>query len=81
MYEKVAIAQAAFDAAGEIQARYSLESSRRSMLDLLINLTLSRLERPDITIENVMRESWGEEPEVIDGWISSDDHAASAEAQ
>jgi hypothetical protein len=72
-YDTRAIAQAAFEAADEIQARYQLESSDRSMMDLLINLTLSRLETPDITVEQAIRDNWNEEPEVIDGWINDEE--------
>jgi hypothetical protein len=80
-YDTQAIAQAAFDAADEIQARYDLGSEDVSLLALLINLTMSRLEKPDITVEQAIRDNWSEEPEVIDGWINGEEDDAEDRAQ
>lgn len=72
-YSAQQISQAAFDAADELQERYSLDSSGRSLLDLLISLTVSRLEKPGISMDDTIRETWpDEEPEDIDEWIAGE---------
>jgi hypothetical protein len=71
-YDTRAIAQAAFEAADEIQGLYALDSSQRTVLDLLVNLTLSRLETPDITVGQAIREAWSVEPEEINERITGE---------
>ncbi len=40
------------------------------MLNLVGNAIISRLETPDIDLDDVIRENYSEEPEVVRGWIS-----------
>lgn len=58
-YERGAVAQAVNDAADMLNEA-DLDADTRTLIDFVVNATLTLLDAPDATVEEVIEKNWGE---------------------
>lgn len=58
-YSRAAVAAAA-NGAADLFVAAEMDADTRSLIDFMVNATLTLLDDPDATVEDVIEENWGE---------------------